>query len=70
MKTITVHHWCSPIVEFRNTWCEHKAEYDYTDDLRNKIVDMAFEKGYNTMLYRVREDDLIIFIDTKRFQQR
>ena len=70
MKTITVHHWCSPITELRNTWGEHKATHDYTEERRKEITELLFNKGYNVMLYKVREDDLIIFVDTMRFQQR
>ena len=69
MKKITVFHWCGELKDLRNTYAEHKAEVDYTIQIRNTIINLIMDKGYNVMLLQ-NDNGLTIGVDTKRFQQR
>lgn len=52
-----------------------KAEFPFSKETRNDIIDDIMEAGYNVLLQRTRPqsqeyETLIIWIDKYRFQQR
>lgn len=47
----------------------HLAEYPYSTRKRASLIDYFLNEGLNVMLYQ-REDQLVIFVDEHKFQQR
>lgn len=67
MKKITTLYW--RLSKFPDLNIEHKAEYPYSYEKRNELVDMILDKGYSVMLRSIN-NNLIIWIDKYRFGQR
>ena len=69
MKTIQVFYWACH--QFDNLPWEHKEELEYSIQERDSIIDIALELGYYVMLKQYeKEEQLVIYIDNKRFTQR
>jgi hypothetical protein len=53
---------------------EDKEEYNYSDEVRNQIINKIIDAGYNVMLQSIKPSEgeklMIIWIDKYRFQQR
>jgi hypothetical protein len=61
---------------FHGANCKHEELTGYkhnqevpVEDIYNIVKDI-FEMGLNVMLYRSSKENIIIFVDDKRFQQR
>lgn len=67
MKKILVVYWTRTIEEY--VGIKHNSRYEYTREKRNEIIDLILDKGFNVMLYQ-QPENLIIWIDNKRFTQR
>lgn len=67
MRKITVVYWMG--VAIQSMGIEHNTQFDYSEEKRNEIIDLALENRLQVMLYN-SDDVLIIWIDNGRFRQR
>lgn len=49
---------------------EGNEQYPYSEEKRNEITNVILNAGYNVLLQRLSDENLIIWIDKHRFQQR
>jgi len=67
MIEIYVAYWMGTMIESLNI--PHKASFEYSEEKRNEIINLALEKNLQVMLYQI-STTLIIMIDNGRFKQR
>lgn len=64
-----IHYWGSDFED--RTDLKHQAEYAYSEEKRNEVVNAILNAGLNVMLAKTTNgDDLVVYIDNKKFQQR
>jgi len=68
-KTLTVAYWMGSVLDGMDIPNNTQIEYDETE--RKVITEKALSLGYNVMLTQYQDkDNLILWIDTRRFNQR
>lgn len=65
-KQITIAYWHGK--PLKGLTYNHNEIAEYSTDKRNSIIDTVLKAGYSVML-RPKESELLIWIDTGRFQQ-
>jgi len=68
MKKIIVAYWHGTM--FKAVGIEHLQEYDYSDEKRDEIIDLALGNNLHIMMHKSKYNELYIWIDNGRFRQR
>jgi len=67
MKQIIVAYWMGVMIE--SIGIKHNQIFQYSEEKRNEIINLVLDNNLQLMTYK-QNDDLIVWIDNRRFRQR